>query len=171
MKSKSVNFLQSIFQEHNSGLLRFLTAKLADPHEAEDIAQDAYHNLLRAKAPEQLENARAYLYKTAANLALNRMRKQRRQQHCEWRLSGEANGRGDAVSPEQAVCAQYELDAVLAAVNQLPESVRRAFLLSRAEGKSYREISTELGVSVSTVEKYLIRALAHLRRQCEPQRQ
>ena len=169
MKTKSMTFLQSMFREHNTSLLRFLTAKLADPHEAEDIAQDTYHNMLRVEAPENLENARAYLFQTAANLALNRLRKQRRQNNCERRLRLEAQlDTGTTASPERAVGARYELEAVQVAVNALPDNCRRAFLLSRAQGKSYREISTELGVSVSTVEKYLIRALEHLRHQCHP---
>ncbi|TQV84005.1 sigma-70 family RNA polymerase sigma factor [Exilibacterium tricleocarpae] len=172
MKTKSVTFLQSMFREHNTSLLRFLTAKLADPHEAEDIAQDAYHNMLRVKQPEQLENARAYLFQTAANLALNRLRKQRRQGSCERTLHAEAGLHNTATTPstERTVCAQYELEAVLAAVDTLPEQCRRAFMLSRAQGSSYREISVELGVSISTVEKYLIRALEHLRTHCRPGR-
>lgn len=165
MKAKRIRFLQSMFKDHHSSLLRFLSGKLSDPHEAEDIAQDAYHNLLRMESPEELENARAYLFQTAANLALNRMRKQRRQhRYAQSVLHDADNDSGlTTTSPEQAAGAQIELKLIMAAVEELPNKCRQAFLMSRSEHKSYAEISKELGVSVSTVEKYLIKALQLLR--------
>lgn len=163
---KSVQFLQGLFRDHNTSLLRFLTRRLSDPDDAEDIAQDAYHNLLRMETPEKLENARAYLFQTAANLALNRIRKHGRQrQYAQTVLAEGDSDRGlITTTPEQAVGAQIELQLVLDAVDELPEKCRRAFLMSRSEHKSYTQISQELGVSISTVEKYLIKSLDHLRR-------
>lgn len=166
MKSKGT-FLQTMFRDHNTSLLRFLTRKLSNPDEAEDIAQDAYHNLLRMNPSVDLENAKAYLFQTAANLALNRMRKQRRQTHYAQTVVAEADNDSGltTTSPEQVTSAQIELERVLAAIDNLPEKCRRAFQMSRSEHKSYSEISAELGVSVSTVEKYMIRSLEHLRKQ------
>lgn len=163
---KSVQFLQGLFRDHNTSLLRFLTRRLSDPDDAEDIAQDAYHNLLRMETPENLENARAYLFQTAANLALNRIRKRGRQrQYAQTLQAQEDTDRGlITTTPEQVVGAQIELQRVLDAVEELPEKCRKAFLMSRSEHKSYTQISKELGVSVSTVEKYLIKSLDHLRR-------
>lgn len=167
MKEKAAPFLQTMFRDNNASLLRFLSRKLSEPHEAEDIAQDAYHNLLRMDPTVELDNARAYLFQTAANLALNRMRKIRRQHHHAQTVLAEADGdRGlTTTSPEQVASAQIELGRVLASIDQLPDKCRRAFLMSRSEHKNYTEISQALGVSVSTVEKYMIKALQHLRKQ------
>ena len=166
-KHNETDFLQTMFREHNASLLRFLTRKLANPDDAEDIAQDAYHNLLRKKPTGQLENAKAYLFQTAANLALNRMRKIRRQEHHAQVVIAEADNESglSTTSPEQVTNAQIELEKVLASIDDLPEKCRRAFLMSRSEHKTYTEISQTLGVSVSTVEKYMITALEHLRHQ------
>ncbi len=166
-KPKGIPFLQTMFRDNNASLLRFLSRKLSEPHDAEDIAQDAYHNLLRMDPPVELENARAYLFQTAANLALNRMRKIRRQHHYAQTIQAEDDGdRGlTTTSPEQVTSAQIELEKVMAAIDQLPEKCRKAFLMSRSEHKNYTEISQALEVSVSTVEKYMIKALAHLRKQ------
>ena len=51
----------------------------------------------------------------------------------------------------------------MAAIENLPEKVRRAFIMNRFQEMSYREIADELGVSVSSVEKYMITALKTLR--------
>jgi len=167
MKNKGAPFLQTMFRDNNASLLRFLSRKLSEPHEAEDIAQDAYHNLLRMNPPVELDNARAYLFQTAANLALNRMRKIRRQYHHAQTVLAEADGDSGltTTSPEQVASAQIELGRVLASIDQLPDKCRRAFLMSRSEHKNYTEISQALEVSVSTVEKYIIKALQHLRKQ------
>lgn len=168
MKAKSTQFLQAMFQEHNSSLVRFLSVKVSNVDEAEDLAQDAYHNLLRSSAPEKLENAKAYLFQTAANLAHNRLRKLRRQSHYEQHLATESrleNNESVTHSTEQTISAQYDLESVLKAVDKLPKNCRTAFLLSRSQDKSYKEISEIMGVSISTIEKYIIHALNELRKE------
>lgn len=165
MDDKSAQFVQALFRENNRSLLSFLSYKLSNATDAEDIAQDAYHNLLRVESPENLENAKAYLFQTASNLALNRLRKQRRQRHYAQQVALQPDDDKGLVtiSPEKEVNAKIELEKVLKAIDTLPEKCRRAFLMSRSEHKSYTVISQELGVSVSSVEKYLIKALEHLR--------
>ena len=75
---KSRLFLTSLFLKYQADLLRFIAYKFGDHHDAEDIVQDAFHNILRIDSPENLENPRAYLYQSAHNIALNRIRKNQR---------------------------------------------------------------------------------------------
>lgn len=171
MRSKTTSFIQTLFREQNIGLRRFVASRLADEAEAEDIAQEAFHHLMRVKEPEKLDNPKAYLYKSAANLALNRIRKRKRQQCYENTVQADMQSQCDSGADYlEDVCAStQELEQVLAALNDLPDKVQRAFMLSRADNKTYREISQQMGVSISCVEKYLICALKHLREQL-PQR-
>ena len=166
MSDKTTLFIQTLFREQHTGLKRFVASRLSDDNDAEDVAQEAFHNMMRVDEPEALDNPKAYLYQTAANLALNRIRKQRRQQRCERGLQNEleAAGGDNVHSPQDIVAGRQELERVLSALNALPEKVNRAFMLSRADNKNYTQISEEMGVSVSSVEKYLITALKHLRK-------
>jgi len=59
--------------------------------------------------------------------------------------------------------ARQDAEVSLRAIEALPEKIRRAFVLSRFEEKTYSEIATVLSVSVSSVEKYIIEALKSLR--------
>lgn len=67
-------------------------------------------------------------------------------------------------SPDAAAVAREELRSLRAALRTLPRRARRVLLLNRLDGLSYAEIAHALGVSVSTVEKDMIRALEVCRR-------
>ena len=66
-------------------------------------------------------------------------------------------------SVEASIEAEQALKAVEAALYELPTKCRQAFVMHRRNGMSYPDIAAELAVSVSMVEKYIIRALKHLR--------
>lgn len=155
--------LALLFQLHYADIRASIAARFSRvPQEAEDIVQDAFHNVLRANNVEQLENPKAYLYKTAHNLALNRLRNQR--QNPSSCLDGTAPSEAvDELSPQRKVFAQDELEQLAKALNQLPEKYRHTFLLSRMQGMTYKEISEQLNIAESTVEKHIIKVLKCLR--------
>lgn len=157
--------LVALFEKHQADLRRAIAARFGKVrHEAEDIVQDAFHNLLRAENLEQLENPRAYLYQTAANLALNRIRKHRHHnQYLEQQGAALEEDEMDEMGPERHVVARRDLASLEQALVKLPEKYTRTFLLSRVEDKSYKEISQLLGMPESTVEKHIIKVLKHLR--------
>ena len=66
--------IERLFQEHNESLLRFLAARLGSRHEAREVAQEAYVRLLKLDTPGAIGYFRAFLFKTAANLAVDRVR-------------------------------------------------------------------------------------------------
>lgn len=156
--------IKNIFTDYATELTRYITRKFGDADNAEDIVQDAFHNFLRMDAPESIENPRAYLYQAAHNLALNRIRKQR---HHEGYIASQALDDSDNLSPERHISGQKDLEALQEKLKELPENCRKAFIMSRIYAKSYLEISQELGVSVSSVEKYLIKALRFIRENIE----
>jgi RNA polymerase sigma-70 factor (ECF subfamily) len=166
MTSRRDKFFQQFFQQNHNSLLRFLSRRLGDADEAQDIAQDAFHNMMRVEEAENLEHARAYLFQTAANLALNRIRKRKRQEtYVQETVAGaEYEQAATLASPERAALARETLAQVEAALSQLPLKCQRAFLMHRSRQMTYQQIAAELDVSVSTVEKYIIRALERIRK-------
>ncbi len=153
-----------MFQEHGRALLRFVGGRVRDPLEAEDIAQETWLRLHRLEAPSRLDNARAFLFQTAANLVIDRQRR-RLLEHRHLQQEAQA---ADVLAPvaasaEQEANAASELQLVLAAIDELPLNCRQAFLMHRGRGMSYAEIANALGVSTSMVEKHVIHALRHCR--------
>jgi RNA polymerase sigma factor (sigma-70 family) len=157
--------LATLFQLHYAQIRALIAAKFARaPIEADDIVQDAFHNIARANIAHELANPKAYLYKTAYNLALNRLRQHKN--HSMVNLTAPTHQDcEDELTPLRSILAQEELTRLSAALNQLPEKYRQTFLLSRIHLKSYRQISEELNIAESTVEKHIIKVLKCLREQ------
>jgi RNA polymerase sigma factor (sigma-70 family) len=153
--------LTSLFESHQSDLRRLIMRKFRKTtQDAEDIVQDTFHNILRIDNLAELENPKAYLYQTAANLALNRIRKQKNHHSYVNEMDAEATY---DLCPERVVSSSKDLQRIEASLHQLPEKYRRTFLLSRMQDKSYKEISELLNISESTVEKHIIKTLKFLR--------
>ena len=169
MASNKDSFLAKLVAQHGTSLEKFLARKLDSPEDAAEVAQDAFLRLHRMEEPEKLDNARAFLFQVASNLAIDQLR--RRTLHFRF-LNSEKNmvSGGEpvdinaiAASPEQIISAREKLAAIYQAVDELPFNVKQAFLLHRKSGLSYNDIARQMDVSVSSVEKYILQALKHCR--------
>ena len=162
--------VDSVIRQHDRMLVRWLAQKFGDIETARDIAQSAYLRVWRYAQSQPIDNMQALLFKTAANLAANEFRARKRMRRLT--VASPGQGEEDAVdrvasqtpSPEATALAREQVAAASAAINALPDQTRRAFVLSRFEDKTYREIAALLGVSESSVEKYIIAALKALRK-------
>ncbi|MEM8772591.1 MAG: RNA polymerase sigma factor [Pseudomonadota bacterium] len=168
--AKQLKELERVFQKHNKMLIGWLTNKLGERDAALDIAQDAYLRIWRYAHKNKVENAQALLFKTAANLTVNEFKARKRYvtRHTAFTTETEndnplENLPSDDPSPERATLARDDVEISINAIETLPENIRRAFIMNRFEGLSYREIAEKLGVSVSSIEKYMITALKTLR--------
>lgn len=151
-------------------LLRFLTARLGDAGEAEDVLQELWLRV-RDGAGGPVGNGRAYLYRAAQNLALDRVRERRRRsvRDADWAgTQGMALPGPDVADPRagaEAVLLEREEAAALArAIAALPDAAGRAFRMHKLEGMPHAEVARALGISRSGVEKHIALAMAHLRR-------
>jgi len=108
---------------------------------------------------------RAYLYRLASNLMMDRWRSGRRSaaRDAAWRTvtheSGPAGDLDDAPSAEAVVAGRERLGILLAALEDLPEKTKTIFRLHKFDGFSYGEVAENLNVSRSTVEKHMMDAL------------
>lgn len=161
------------FRRHDRMLVRWLAQKFGDIETARDIAQSAYLRVWRYAQTRQIDNLQALIFKTAANLAANEFRARSRLKALKFESATHQNEflveqvAGEQPSPEAVAVAKEQIAASLRAIESLPAQARRAFVLSRFEEKTYREIASILGVSESSVEKYIIAALKALRAAAE----
>ncbi|MGQ9370132.1 RNA polymerase sigma factor [Azospirillum sp. ST 5-10] len=150
--------LAQLFAVERSRVVRLVGRMVGCRATAEDLAQDAFLRLWNRADP--VVDA-GYLFRTAQNLAIDHLRAQRaRADHGA--VPEEVPD--DGAPADHAVAAREELEALRDALSTLPERTQRVFLLNRLDGLTYAEIATALGVSVSTVEKDMIRALDRCRR-------
>jgi RNA polymerase sigma-70 factor (ECF subfamily) len=76
-------WVAALFNAHNPALVGYLTARLRSPEEAKEVAQEAYVRLLQLGDPCASSLLRAYLFKTAANLPIDRLRRRNQLQRTE----------------------------------------------------------------------------------------
>jgi RNA polymerase sigma-70 factor (ECF subfamily) len=167
--SNTALLLDEQMDELATPLVRYLTKKVRNNEDANDLAQEAFLRMHKFQQSRPLDNARAFLFKTANNLVVDQMRRARvHDKYLSFEMLPEQSDEENdkfAPSAERTVSAEQELDQIYKVVDQMPEKVRRAFLMHRGKDLSYPEIASEMGVSTSMVEKYIIQALKILREQ------
>jgi RNA polymerase sigma factor (sigma-70 family) len=153
--------VRRLFEEHNRSLVYFLAARLRSVAEARDVAQEAYVRLLQLDNPGAISFLRAYLFRIAANLAVDRLRHRKVKEVASPREFFETLL--TRPSPERTVLAEQQLDVIVAALGQLPEKCREAFALHYFAERTIDDIAVSSGVSARMIQKYVARALAHCR--------
>ena len=156
-----------LMDELATPLVRYLARKVPNDEDANDLAQEAFLRMHKFQQSKDLENARAFLYRTANNLVIDQQRRARvHDRYMSAEMLPEHSDEDEdkfAPSAERTVSAKEELDRIYEIVDHMPVKVRRAFLLHRGKDMSYAEIASEMNVSNSMVEKYIIQALKLIR--------
>lgn len=165
-------FLLEVIQEHETALKRFLRMRLANEPDREDIAQEVYVRLCRQEGlAEKLsfgpEKTRAYLFTIATNLIRDMARRGATRQVSQHDHLNEEECEDEMPSAEDRLQSRQELTRIKDLIGKLDPKCRRAFLFSRLDNMSYREIADEMEISVSMVEKHISRALARIRPRVE----
>jgi RNA polymerase sigma factor (sigma-70 family) len=153
--------VRQLFEEHNRALVGFLSAKLHSISEARDVAQEAYARLLQLEKPGAVSFLRSYLFRIAANLAVDRLRQRKvRETGTPQEFFEELLTRP---SLERTVLAAQQLNTVVAALDELPQKCREVFALHYFGDRSVQDIARQMGLTDRMVQKYVARGLGHCR--------
>lgn len=149
-----------LFREHNRALVSFLRAKLHNDHEAREVAQEAYVRLLQLDSPGVVSFLQAYLFKIAANIAVDRIRHQVVCDRTTDESAAVFEEADESASPERGLLAREELARISAAMQSLPSKCRQAFAMHVLQDRSLGEIAAEMSLSKRMVRYYIVRGLA-----------
>uniref|UniRef100_B0SXJ0 RNA polymerase, sigma-24 subunit, ECF subfamily n=1 Tax=Caulobacter sp. (strain K31) TaxID=366602 RepID=B0SXJ0_CAUSK len=142
--------------------LRAFFSRRAPMNDVDDLVQEVLLRIQKRQPEAIVNNVEGYLFEVAANVLIDKGRADRtrcRSAHTEFQ---EIHHPVDEMSPERVLQAREQMARALAALNELPERTRRVFVLVRFEEMSYKLVAQRLGVSVSAVEKHVMKALRHL---------
>lgn len=148
---------EALYREHHSWLRAWLGKKLGCSQQATDLAQDTFVRVLQQK-PEGLRSPRAYLSSIARNVMVDWFR--RRAIELAYLEAVVQWDEPVTLSPEASeiiIETLIEIDRLLDSLNARS---REIFLLVQLDGMSFVDISRQLGLSVTSVRKHFIRALA-----------
>ncbi len=156
--------------EMRPALVAFFQRRCRNAAEAEDLAQDVLVRALAHAKSLSPAQASGYIFRIAVNRWRDRGRRLVSHGSCVAWDEKSALAVSDGFSPERVVCGQQELCNVVLALQELGERTRDVLVLCRLEQMKQAEIATAMGISVSSVEKHLVRALAHLARHVDAPR-
>lgn len=148
----------ALFREHNCTLVSFLKARLHSEQDAREIAQEAYVRVLQLDRPGAVSFLRAYLFRTAANLATDRLR-QRQVRHGSEPIELFENMTDELGAPEKQVASVQELSFIYGCLHELPDRWREAFIRHRILGESEVSIARSFGLTDRMVRNYLVQTL------------
>lgn len=161
---------QALDARFRAPLMSYFLRRVNNRAEAEDLTQEVFVRLLGATSLAGIEQADAFVFRVASNLLRDRTRKAKR-----WRWFTKSALDDQVIEqlvkesvedrePERVLMGRETLAEVLKALDELGERTRDIYLLFRLEAMKQQEIAALHGISPSTVEKHVMRAVQHLAR-------
>ena len=151
---------KELFFTHSEYLRNFLYYKSGDYNLSEDLVQESFVKLWENCAKVGLLKAKSFLFTVANNLFLNKVKHQKIVLEFESRSTKEKEDYDPQYLLEEK---EFRLRLEMA-IQELPESQRVVFLMNRIDKKKYKEIASDLNISVKAVEKRMHKALQALRK-------
>ena len=164
--------ISEVVDREQSRLRNFIRRRVPDPLDAEDILQDVFYELVEAnRRLMPIEHVTAWLFRVARNRITDLFRKKRPESFTDAALAGEYDEllrlEDMLPSPDEGPEALYArgvlLEELELAVEELPREQREVFIGHELEGRSYKEMAAETGVSVNTLLSRKRYAVLHLR--------
>jgi RNA polymerase sigma factor (sigma-70 family) len=168
--------ISEVIQRERRRLLNFIRKRVGDQGDAEDILQDVFYELTEAyRLMQPVEQVGAWLYRVARNRIIDRFRKRKPEARSEIMVG---TNQPDALlledllpSPDAGPDAVYARSVLLeeleAALEDLPENQRAVFIAHEIEGRSFKQLADETGLSVNTLLSRKHYAVLHLRRRLQ----
>ena len=157
---------QAVYLEHESWLRTVVRSRLHEPDAVEDVMQNIALAIVKhSEILNQVNRIPAWLYQIAVRQVLMYRRSSGRRRKMHDRVAADPAARSEPpVSPLDGLLASETQENIQKALGELPEIERQILMLKYAEGWSYKELASHLGVQEDTIEYRLLRARKNLRR-------
>jgi len=164
--------ISEVVKREQSRLRNFIRRRVPDPRDAEDILQDVFCKLVEAnRLLMPIEHVTGWLFRVARNRITDLFRKKKPESFSDTAVVDEDDEllhvEDLLPSPDAGPAALYArgvlLDELELAVGELPEEQREVFVGHELEGRSFKEMAAESGVSVNTLLSRKRYAVLHLR--------
>jgi RNA polymerase sigma factor (sigma-70 family) len=164
--------ISEIVADQRSRLRNFIRRRVPDPSDAEDIVQEVFYELVEAnRLLMPIEHVTGWLFRVARNRITDLFRKKKPENFSDAAVENED---GEVVriedllpspdaGPEAVYLRNVLLDELEFALEELPAEQRQVFVAHELEGRSFKELSAESGVSVNTLLSRKRYAVLHLR--------
>ena len=137
---------------HEPALRAWLRARYPMLHDIDDLVQESYSRVLRARSLAPIGSVKSFLFATARNLAFDHFRRKKISGTESLAEMDELSVSEDGPGVFETVSRQQELELLTQAIQSLPERCRQVLTLRKIYGLSQKQIAAELGITEHTVE-------------------
>ena len=164
--------ISEVVSREQSRLRSFIRRRVPDAADAEDVLQDVFYRLVEAnRLLMPIDHVTAWLFRVARNRIVDLVRKKKPVSISSVMSVDEDNGLrplddllpSPDAGPEALYARRVLLEELEVAVQELPEPQRAVFVAHELDGRSFKEIAAETGVSVNTLLSRKRYAIRHLR--------
>ena len=164
--------ISEVVKREQSRLRNFIRRRVPDPRDAEDILQEVFYELVEAnRLLMPIEHVTGWLFRVARNRITDLFRKKKPESFSDTAVADEDDELlqledllpSPDAGPEALYARNVLLDELELAVDELPEEQREVFVAHELEGRSFKEMAAETGVSVNTLLSRKRYAVLHLR--------
>ena len=177
MTSQQDESISEVVKQEKQRLRNFIRSRVQDPLDAEDILQEVFYELVVAfRLMQPLDHVAAWLFRVARNRITDRFRKKKPDASLDTQpaivddeeplLLRELLPSPDA-GPEAAYARSVLVQELEEALDDLPKEQRDVFIAHEIEGRSFKDLAAETGVSVNTLLSRKRYAVLHLREQLQ----
>ena len=171
--------ISEVVTREQSRLRNFIRRRVPDPRDAEDILQDVFYKLVEAnRLLMPIEHVTGWLFRVARNRITDLFRKKRPESFSDTALEDDEGGEllqlqiedllpSSDAGPEALYVRNVLLDELELAIDELPDEQREVFVAHELEGRSFKEMAAETGVSVNTLLSRKRYAVLHLRQRLQ----
>ena len=164
MHEANREFVKQLFEEYHQELHAYLVKRLrGGAVDAADVSQETFLRLLRLKDTEVIKQPHAYVYSVALHVVRELGLKEQTQASLPGRLQDEAVDAGHFELPMDEAERMARLEHLKHCISSMPPTYQAILVLRKRDGMTYQEIAEQLKISVHTVKKYLLRAVAWCR--------
>ena len=155
------SYITNVFLEHRDAIVRMILRLSVKPEDVDDILQESLLRVFEADEKKKIRRPKSYLFKVSRNMVFRRRERRSREVLSE---IDEASIDSRSVPADRDLHYRRMHDAFWEALSTLPQPHQRAILLRRVYGFSQKEVAGKMGVSVSSVEKYIAHGIKTCRR-------
>jgi RNA polymerase sigma factor (sigma-70 family) len=165
MKTEQDRRISEVVAQQRSRLRNFIRRRVPDPADAEDIVQEVFYELVEANhLLMPIGHITGWLFRVARNRITDLFRKKKPESFSDARVEDEE---GELLQIEDLLpspdAGPEALDELELALDELPDEQREVFIAHEIEGRSFKELAAETGLSVNTLLSRKRYAVLHLR--------
>lgn len=154
--------LDMLARRYGRALRNYFQKRAPASLDPEDLVQEVFAKIARRADTSEVVAVEPYLFRTANSVLIDSLRRaEARGGNAHETFEEDVHGLADS-DPERVLIGKEGVERLISALYELPGPVRQAFALYHFEQMRHAEIAKRLGISISTIEKYMARANTHI---------